>query len=127
MYVVCMPLLHTRINIPRRALNYYRRERIIKEMIPQREINGFNNSKRYSESQEHLLEKSLQSALKSIGDGWDMEIIETVAENYNVDYKDFSEQTISDIECALRDLLGSAGDIFINRFYSELRAAGCAL
>ena len=72
----------------------------------------------------HLLERSLQKATMSIGHGWDLEIIEAIVENYHVDFADQTEQTLNKIELALRDILGSAADIFIDKFYSELRRAG---
>jgi hypothetical protein len=72
----------------------------------------------------HNLEICLTQALSPLGDGWSADIIEAMADNYSVDLSKESESTISDVEIALRDLLGSSADFFVDRFYSELRKIG---
>jgi hypothetical protein len=66
----------------------------------------------------------LTQALSPLGDGWSADIIEALADNYSVDLSKETESSISDVECALRDLLGSSADFFIDRFYGELRKTG---
>ncbi len=75
---------------------------------------------------QHLLERSLQKTALSFGKGWDLELMETIIDNYEVDFRDQSDQTLGKIETALREILGKAADLFIDRFYSELRKAGYA-
>jgi hypothetical protein len=69
----------------------------------------------------------LNQALSPLGEGWSADIIEAMADHYGVDISKESESTISEIDCALRDLLGSSADFFIDRFYEELRKAGFAI
>jgi hypothetical protein len=72
----------------------------------------------------HNLKTCLNQALSPLGEGWSVDIIEAMADNYGVDLSKESESSISDIECSLRDLLGSSADFFIDRFYVELKKAG---
>jgi hypothetical protein len=72
----------------------------------------------------HLLEKCLKKALAPLGEGWDIDIIEAMVEQDNVDLKDDSDLSLSAIENSLRDLLGDGAELFIDRFYEELRKVG---
>jgi hypothetical protein len=81
--------------------------------------NGHNENR-------HLLERCLQKAALFVGKGWDLEILEAIVENYQIDFTDQSEQTLYKIEIALRDILGSAANIFVDKFYLELKRAGYA-
>ncbi len=83
---------------------------------------GFNR-----DDDQHVIERSLYKAVSPLGKGWGMEVVEAVTEIYKIDFSDNSEQNISEIESALRDILGTSGDIFIDRFYSELKGSGLAL
>jgi hypothetical protein len=51
-------------------------------------------------------------------------VIEAMIDHFRVDFSDDTEHTISGIESALREILGNAADLFIDRFYDELRIAG---
>ena len=73
------------------------------------------------------IEACLRDALGSLGEGWDLEVIEALIDQYKVDFSEVTESSISSIECGLREMLGSAADIFIDNFYTELRRAGCPL
>lgn len=70
------------------------------------------------------LEACLRDALKPLGEGWNLDVIEAIADHYDVRFSDKSEATISEIECALREILGSSADLFIDKFYAELKRAG---
>jgi len=72
----------------------------------------------------HPVEACLRKALHPLGEGWDLDVIEAMIENYRVDFSDETEHTISGIESALREILGNAAELFIDRFYDELRLAG---
>jgi len=69
----------------------------------------------------------LNQALSPLGEGWSADIIEAMADHYKIDISKESESLISEIDCALRDLLGSSADFFIDRFYDNLRKAGFAI
>jgi hypothetical protein len=69
----------------------------------------------------------LSRALSKLGEGWDLDVIEAMVDQYDIDFSHESESTISDIECALRDLLGSGANLFIDRFYDELKKSGFKL
>jgi hypothetical protein len=73
------------------------------------------------------LEACLSRALSKLGEGWDLDVIEAMVDQYNIDFSRESESTISEIECALRDLLGSGANLFIDRFYDELKKSGIKL
>jgi len=73
------------------------------------------------------LEACLRNALHPLGQGWDLDVIEAMIDHYRVDLSDNTEHTISGIESALREILGSAADLFIDRFYKELRLSGRCL
>jgi hypothetical protein len=75
----------------------------------------------------HLLEKCLKKALAPLGEGWDIDIIEAMIDHFEVDLKDESDISISAIENSLRELLGNGAELFIDRFYEELRRTGHAL
>jgi len=64
------------------------------------------------------------NALKPLGEGWNLDVIEAMVEQYRVRFKDESDASIDQIECALRELLGSSANLFIDRFYAELRRSG---
>ena len=85
-------------------------------MMPQRQANKCISG--------HVLEKALQKATSTLGDGWDLEIIEALVTNYNIDFKDQSEESICEIETGLRDMLGSGADLIIKRYYDELQKVG---
>ena len=72
----------------------------------------------------HPVEACLRKALHPLGEGWDLDGIEAMIDHYNVNFSDDTEQTISGIESALREILGNAADLFIERFYDELSEAG---
>jgi len=72
----------------------------------------------------HVLEKCLRNALAPLGEGFDLDIMEAMIDHYDVDFKDLSELSISGIESSLRELLGSGADLFIDRFYEELKRIG---
>lgn len=74
-----------------------------------------------------MLEKCLRNALSPLGEGCDLDIIEAMIDHYEVDFKDDSELSISGIESSLRELLGSGADLFIDRFYEELKRVGYCL
>ncbi len=73
------------------------------------------------------LEACLSRALSKLGEGWDIDVIEAMVDQYDIDFSSESESTVSDIECALRDLLGSGANLFIDRFYDELKKSGLKL
>ena len=72
----------------------------------------------------HPVESCLRKALHPLGEGWDLDVIEAMIDHYNVNFSEDTEQTISGIESALREILGNAADLFIERFYDELSEAG---
>jgi hypothetical protein len=72
----------------------------------------------------HPVEACLRKALHPLGEGWDLDVIEAMIDHYNVNFSEDTEQTISGIESALREILGNAADLFIERFYDELGEAG---
>jgi hypothetical protein len=72
----------------------------------------------------YQLEMCLRDALRPLGEGWNLDVIEAIADQYHVKFSDRSESSISEIECALRELLGSSANLFIDRFYAELERAG---
>lgn len=74
-----------------------------------------------------MLEKCLRNALSPLGEGTDLDIIEAMIDHYDVDFKDDSDLSISGIESSLRELLGSGADLFIDRFYEELKRVGYCL
>ena len=74
-----------------------------------------------------MLEKCLRNALSPLGEGCDLDVIEAMIDHYEVDFKDDSELSISGIESSLRELLGSGADLFIDRFYEELKRTGYCL
>lgn len=82
-------------------------------------------SQKYGEN--HVLEKCLRKALSPLGEGCDLDVIEAMIDHYEVDFKDDSELSISGIESSLRELLGSGADLFIDRFYEELKRTGYCL
>jgi len=82
-------------------------------------------SQKYGEN--HVLEKCLRNALSPLGEGCDLDVIEAMIDHYEVDFKDDSELSISGIESSLRELLGSGADLFIDRFYEELKRIGYCL
>lgn len=73
------------------------------------------------------LEACLRDALSPLGEGWNIDVIEAIAEQYQVKFRDESDASIGQIECALRELLGSSANLFIDRFYAELKRAGYSL
>lgn len=79
-----------------------------------------------SQSNYHL-EACLRDALRPLGEGWNLDVIEAIADHYDVKFVDESDASIGKIECALRELLGSSADLFIDRFYAELKNAGFAV
>ena len=80
-----------------------------------------------SQRSNYHIEACLKDALSPLGEGWNIDVIEAIADYYHVKFRDESESSISEIECALRELLGSSADLFIDRFYAELERAGYKL
>jgi hypothetical protein len=85
-------------------------------------IDNYLMSQKYGGN--HMLEKCLRNALAPLGEGFDLDIMEAMIDHYDVDFKDVSELSISGIESSLRELLGSGADLFIDRFYEELKRTG---
>ena len=87
-------------------------------------LSSSSSENKISRANPHLLERSLQKTALSLGNGWDLELMETIIDNYEVDFRNQSDQTLSKIETALREILGRAADLFIDRFYLDLRKTG---